>query len=384
MPHREPTSIKHFLAVHSNKGGVGKSSLACNLACGMAARGMRVGLLDGDIHGPSAGLMLGETGRPDPAGEGFVYPLEARGIRFISMANLVTESTPLIWRGAMVHSVLSQFLNQVLWGVLDVLVIDLPPGTGDASLTLAQAVPLSGLVVVTTPQELSVADTARGLNAFRQMRVPILGLVENMSSFSCSHCGEESPLFGQSVADWFCEELDVPLLTRLPVDPSLPGACDEGSPLVVTKPDHPMSRRLMSLVDQLLMKLEADQGVHLFHLEWRDLPADKRQDEPRELAGGELLLQAVWQASARELALLFLDGTRLLLTPRELRLACPCAACVDEWSGRPLLAAERVSEAIALTRLESVGRYALRLYFDDGHDSGLYSFERLRSLVKAR
>jgi ATP-binding protein involved in chromosome partitioning len=309
--------------------------------------------------------------------------LEAWGIRFISMANLVTENTPMIWRGAMVHSVLTQFLNQVLWGVLDVLVIDLPPGTGDASLTLAQAVPLSGLVVVTTPQELSVADTARGLNAFRQMRVPILGLVENMSSFTCSHCGEESPLFGRTVADWFCEELEVPLLARLPVDPSLPGACDEGKPLALTQPEQPFARRLMALVDQLLMKLEADQGVHLFHLEWQDAPAVKRQDKPRELAGGDLLLQAVWQASDRELGLAFLDGSCLMATPRQLRLACPCAACVDEWSGRPLLAAERVGEGLGLIRLESVGRYALRLYFDDGHDSGLYSFERLRSLVHA-
>ncbi len=230
--------VKHIVAVASGKGGVGKSTTAVNLALGLAAAGLKVGVLDADIYGPSMPRLLGVSGRPQPTGEGRVLkPMEAYGLKVMSMGFLVEEETPMIWRGPMVISALTQMLREVAWGELDVLVVDMPPGTGDAQLTMAQQVPLSGAVIVSTPQDLALIDARKGLNMFRRVDVPVLGIIENMSYFLCPKCGERSEIFGHGGAHEEADKLGVPFLGEVPLDRTVRERSDAGQPVVVSEPD---------------------------------------------------------------------------------------------------------------------------------------------------
>jgi len=231
--------VAHIIAVASGKGGVGKSTTAVNLALGLAALGLKVGLLDADIYGPSIPRLLGITDRPQPVSPGsrVLKPLHGFGLKVMSMGFLVEEDTPMIWRGPMVMSALQQMLREVAWGELDVLVVDMPPGTGDAQLTLAQQTPLSGAVIVSTPQDLALIDARKGLNMFRRVDVPVLGIVENMSYFTCTKCGERHEIFGHGGARAEAERLGVPFLGEVPLDLDLRQRSDAGQPIVVSKPD---------------------------------------------------------------------------------------------------------------------------------------------------
>ena len=381
MRHGESTSIRYFVAVHSAKGGVGKSTVAANLAVSLSQRGVRVALLDADVHGPSMGLMMGDDQRPETGpNEDFVYPREKHGVRFLSMANLVTANTPLIWRGAMVHNMLNQFLNGVLWGERDLMLIDMPPGTGDAQLSLAQAVPLTGAIVVTTPQELSLVDSVRGLNAFRQLNVPILGLIENMSGFVCDGCGDRQPLFGEDGGEIMAEEFEMPWLGRVPVDPLACVAGDTGTPVVLAHPDSVAATAFGSISDRLVQRLETSGAAVMFHLEWRVMGWTERQAEPQQAEPSDIDIQAVWQVSNDELGIQWRDGTVSIYGTRALRLACPCAACIDEWTGVKRLDEDSVDMSVQIAHVTSVGRYALAIEFTDGHKTGIYHFDRLRSL----
>lgn len=227
-------NVKHIIAVASGKGGVGKSTVAVNLAVALARAGAKAGILDADIYGPSVPIMLGLRGQKPVQEDGKIVPLRAHGLSVMSIGFLLADNAPLIWRGPMVQTALTQLLRDVAWGEkgseLDVLVVDMPPGTGDAQLTLAQKVPLSGVVIVSTPQEVALLDAAKGLNMFQKMSVPILGIVENMSVFCCPHCQHDTDLFGQGGARKCAETHDVPFLGEIPFSPALRANSDRGLP----------------------------------------------------------------------------------------------------------------------------------------------------------
>lgn len=231
--------VKNIIAVSSGKGGVGKSTTAVNLAVALAKDGAKVGLLDADIYGPSQGIMLGieDGARPKTVEGKFFVPIEAHGIKSMSMAYLVTEKTPMVWRGPMVSGALLQILTQTLWGELDFLIVDMPPGTGDIQLTLSQKFPVSGAVIVTTPQDIALADAKKGIEMFRKVHIPVLGMIENMSMHICSNCGHAEHIFGADGADKLAEDYETEMLGSLPLSKYIREKADEGVP-VVSADDH--------------------------------------------------------------------------------------------------------------------------------------------------
>lgn len=237
--------VKNIIAVASGKGGVGKSTTAVNLALALQAEGARVGILDADIYGPSIGMMLGvpEGKRPDTRENKYFVPMEAHGLQANSMAFVVTEKTPMVWRGPMVSGAVMQLLQQTLWNELDYLIVDMPPGTGDIQLTLAQKVPVTGAVIVTTPQDIALLDGKKGIEMFRKVDIPVLGVVENMSVHICSNCGHEEPLFGHGGGERIAEEYDTTLLGQLPLHMTIREQTDGGTPSVVAEPDSEVARR---------------------------------------------------------------------------------------------------------------------------------------------
>lgn len=245
--------IKNAIAVASGKGGVGKSTVAVNLAVSLARAGASVGLLDGDIYGPNIPTMMGVDTMPPPQ-EGKMVPAEAFGVKFVSIAFMVEPGKPLIWRGPMLHSAIRQFIADVSWGELDYLVVDLPPGTGDAPLSLSQSMPLTGAVIVTMPQQVSLDDAARALEMFRTMEVPILGVVENMS-FLKLESGEVMDLFGQGGGSQLAEAAGTPFLGSIPIDPRVREGGDAGTPVVVSHPDSEVSLALTSVAEQIAARV---------------------------------------------------------------------------------------------------------------------------------
>ena len=248
--------VRHVVAVSSGKGGVGKSTLATNLAVAFARLGDRAGLLDADVYGPDIPLMFGVRDRPRVR-DGRVLPLEAHGVRLMSMGFLLEEEMPAIWRGPIVMGVIRQFLQQVDWGELDVLVVDLPPGTGDAQLSLVQLVKVSGAVVVTTPQDVAVGDVLKAIKMFERVEVPVLGVVENMSGFVCPHCGERTDLFGRGGGRRLAERAGVPFLGEVPLGASVVAAGDRGRPTVADAPESPEGRAFLSVAERVRAALAA-------------------------------------------------------------------------------------------------------------------------------
>lgn len=259
--------VRHILAVASGKGGVGKSTVAANLALALAKTGAQVGLLDCDIYGPSIPMMLAITERPTVIGEK-VVPVEKWGLKILSMGMLATEDTPVIWRGPMVAGILQQFLFQVAWGRLDYLVMDLPPGTGDAQLTLSQIAPLSGAVIVTTPQDVALLDARRGLKMFQQVNVPVLGLVENMSYFVCDQCQKKHAIFKSKGAFRVAKELNLPLLAEIPIDPDVAEGGDSGNPIFISHPESEAALAYEKLARAVTTSLEKNVSEESLHLKW--------------------------------------------------------------------------------------------------------------------
>jgi ATP-binding protein involved in chromosome partitioning len=253
--------VTNIIAVASGKGGVGKSTTAVNLALALKDHGLRVGILDADIYGPSMPRLLGLKGQPQQISGNKLAPMEAYGLKVMSMGFLVDEETPMIWRGPMVMSALSQMLKDVAWGELDVLVVDMPPGTGDAQLTMAQQVPLAGAVIVSTPQDLALIDARKGLNMFRKVNVPVLGIVENMSTFICPHCGEPSNIFGHGGARAEAARLGVPFLGEVPLTIAIRETSDEGRPVVATAPSSAGAVAFRDIAARTLAELERSKGT---------------------------------------------------------------------------------------------------------------------------
>ncbi|MEJ2789585.1 MULTISPECIES: iron-sulfur cluster carrier protein ApbC [unclassified Pseudoxanthomonas] len=234
--------VRNVIAVGSGKGGVGKSTTAVNLALALAADGARVGVLDADVYGPSVPAMLGLSGRPDSPDNKSIEPMRAFGVEAMSIGLLVDQDTPMIWRGPMATSALMQLFNDTLWGDLDYLLIDLPPGTGDIQLTLAQKIPVAGAVIVTTPQDIATLDAKKALKMFEKVEVPVLGIVENMAVHTCSNCGHVEHLFGQGGGERMAAQYGVPLLGSLPLDIAIREQGDAGRPVVVAAPDSPAAQ----------------------------------------------------------------------------------------------------------------------------------------------
>jgi ATP-binding protein involved in chromosome partitioning len=252
----EVPGIRHIIAVASGKGGVGKSTVAANLALALHANGYRVGLLDADVHGPSIPLMMGVSQRPESDDDNRIQPLEKHGIKVISLGLFIAQRTPVIWRGPMINKLLTQFLREVEWGELDYLVLDLPPGTGDAQLTIVQQVPLSGGVIVTTPQDVALLDVQRGIQMFKQVNTPVLGVIENMSYHVCSGCGDRAEIFGHGGGAKMAAQFEIPLLGELPLNATIRAAADSGTPIVVAQPDAAESRAFRDIAVRVAKEAE--------------------------------------------------------------------------------------------------------------------------------
>ena len=256
--------VKNFVMVSSGKGGVGKSTTAVNLAVAMAMQGKKVGLLDADIYGPNVPRMMGVDGvKPDIEGNK-VHPLKAYGVEIMSMGSLMDEGTALIWRGSMIMKAIEQFLRDILWSELDVLVIDMPPGTGDAQLSLAQSVPITAGITVTTPQEVSLDDSRRSLNMFQKLHIPTAGIIENMSGFICPSCDVESDIFGMGTTEPVAKEYDTEVIARIPIEPAIRVGGDTGMPITYHKPDSETAKRYQTAATNLLAfidKVNAEGGA---------------------------------------------------------------------------------------------------------------------------
>jgi len=248
--------VESIIAVGSGKGGVGKTTLAVNLAIALSTLGHKVGLLDADVYGPNVPLMLGASGQPKASSDNRIEPMQAHGLKVISVGFLNPGDKPVIWRGPMLHSIVRQFLGSVEWGVLDYLIIDLPPGTGDVALSLIQTVPLTGAIVVSTPSDVSLQDARKAIEMFRQMKVDLVGVVENMSYFVCPHCHHEIDIFSRGGAERTASEFGVPFLGNIQLDPEIRKAGDTGKPAVLEGEDSPHAKSLYDFARKVASRVE--------------------------------------------------------------------------------------------------------------------------------
>ncbi len=352
--------VKNMIAVASGKGGVGKSTVAVNLALALAKAGARVGLLDADIYGPSIPVMLSGAGKPEVL-DGKLVPMDRYGVKFMSIGLMTEEGSPVIWRGPMATKLIQQFLSDVNWGELDYLLIDLPPGTGDVQLTLTQAAPLTGAVLVTTPQEVAVGITVRGLKMFQQVQVPVLGIVENMSYFHCPHCDARTEVFTHGGGERMARELGLRFLGAVPLDPKLTLAGDAGRPVVdVEGEGRPVSAEAFERISR---ELAAQVSIV------NEQTATMRI-APTEVTAEPAHVVVKWN-----------DGVVSRYPFFELRCLCPCAVCVDEWTGQRRLEKGMVPPEVKALEIRPVGRYAVQISWSDGHSTGIYSYSKLREIA---
>lgn len=354
--------VKHIIAVASGKGGVGKSTTTVNLALGLKSLGLRVGIVDADIYGPSQPRLLGISGQPRVAHGNTIEPLQGWGLKVMSMGFMVDEGTPVVWRGPMVVSALNQMLRETDWagneGPLDVLVVDMPPGTGDVQLTISQAIPLSGAVIVSTPQDLALIDARKGLAMFKRVEVPLLGIIENMSFFVCPSCGTRSDIFGHGGAREEAAKLGVPFLGEIPLHIDIRTKSDTGKPIVATAPE--------SLHAQI----------------YRDIAAKVWTEVER--AKGTLTPPPVLEVSedGRNLKAAFPDGRTFDLSAEMLRVMSPSAEVQGHSPDQRVTVARKKN--VRISEMKGVGNYATRITFDDGHNTGLYTWGYLHLLGREK
>jgi ATP-binding protein involved in chromosome partitioning len=377
--------IRHVIAIGSGKGGVGKSTVSVNLAFALQQIGGWIGLVDADILGPSIPGMLGlPTGQPPATTpDQKIVPADRNNLKVMSMGMLTGDDNPAILRGPMVSKYLRMFISNVQWGNLDYLILDLPPGTGDTQLTLAQSFPLSGAVIVTTPQDVSLKIARRGLRMFETVHVPILGIVENMSTFTCPHCGKATDVFRHGGGERMSRELGVPFLGAIPLDAEIVTCGDEGRPIVLEKPRSIAAEAYLAIATELAGRLQGHPTAALKPFAWN---WDSGQGEPAWLesgvraSGSRTTALGFRRRDARTLSVLWENGDKHDFDVRDLRLACRCAMCVEEMSGRTLLDPTSVRPDVAPRTITSVGNYAVTVAWNDGHSTGIYSFEHLRAL----
>ncbi len=376
--------ITHVIAVGSGKGGVGKSTVSVNLALALQQVGGRIGLVDADVLGPSIPGMLGLPANQPPMATAnqTILPAERYGVKTMSMGMLTGDDNPAILRGPMVNKYLNMFIGDVEWGSLDYLIIDLPPGTGDTQLTLAQNVPLSGAIIVTTPQDVSLKIARRGLRMFEKVQVPILGVIENMSTFTCPHCGKDTDVFRRGGGERMSKELGVVFLGSIPLDADVVTCGDAGLPIVLEKPKSVAAQAYLTIATALARQLQGMSNTSLkpFSWEWSGADAGPGWAEGATArSGSRTTAIGLRRSNPRTLSVLWEDGRQGDFDVRDLRLACPCALCVEEMSGRPLLDPSKVRPDIAPVTLTSVGSYGITIKWNDGHSTGIYSYESLRA-----
>jgi len=379
------SGIRHVIAVGSGKGGVGKSTVSVNLAFALQAIGGRIGLIDADVLGPSIPVMLGlPTGHPPvKSPNGMIVPAERHGLKVMSMGMLTGDDKPAILRGPMVGKYLKMFIDAVEWGELDYLILDLPPGTGDTQLTVTQSIQLSGAIIVTTPQEVSLKIARRGLRMFETVHVPILGVIENMSTFTCTHCGQGTDIFGHGGGERMSRELGVPFLGAIPLDAGIVTSGDEGRPIVLDRAPSPAALVYRAIATELAGRLQGLPAGELkpFVWTWETGAGEPVWGENDVRAEGSRTTAIGYrQRDARTLSILWQDGQRSDFDVRDLRLACQCALCVSEMSGERLIDPKSIRPDVAPRTISSVGNYALTIGWNDGHTTGIYTFELLRAL----
>ena len=376
--------IKHIIAVGSGKGGVGKSTVSVNLALALQEQGANVGIVDADILGPSILGMLSIPAGKKPATttDGRIIPAESEGLKVVSMAMFADDDQPAVLRGPMVSKYLNMFVGAVDWGILDYLILDLPPGTGDIQLTLAQSVPLSGVVIVTTPQAVSLKIARRGLRMFEKVQVKTLGLIENMRTFTCPHCGETTDIFHRGGGEQMSHNLGVPFLGALPLDADIVTSGDEGRPIVAAQPTSFSARVYSAIAEALAAQLDGVENVlKPFRWQWDSNEGAPGWREDATRPDGSLTTPiGLRRRDPSTLTILWEDGRRDDFAVRDLRLACKCALCVEEMSGRKLLDPAKVRADVSPKQITSVGNYAIKFDWNDGHNTGIYSFKDLRAM----
>ena len=386
-------NVQNIVAISSGKGGVGKSTVTANLAMSLALSGARVGILDADIYGPSMVMMFGVHTSPEVKEDRTLVPVSVSGIQIVSMAMFSDPNKATIWRGPMATQMIQNFLHRVHWGNLDYLLIDFPPGTGDIQLTLTQNCPISGAVVVTTPQEVALADVRKGLAMFRAVAVPVLGVVENMSYFICDNCEKRHHIFRQGGGSRTATELKLPFLTEIPLEPAVADSGDAGRPIVYSNPNSPSARAFLDLAGQVASKLAvyaaSASQMGSFNMEFHELPIAPVSPEfaassmPATDASQKPTAQSISRTPEGLLTIGWSDSSFTLYQSRNLRVKCPCAACVDEWSGVQTLDPKSVASDVTLANLYTVGRYALGITFSDGHRGGIFTYDSLRKMTNA-
>lgn len=353
--------VRNIVAIASGKGGVGKSTVAVNLALAITQQGAKVGILDADVYGPSVPGMVGiptDEATPLLQNGSKLEPQTKHGLKLMSMGFLTSKETPVVWRGPMATKLVQQFLGSVDWGDLDYLLVDLPPGTGDIQLTLGQSVPLSGAVIVTTPQDVAAHVAERGARMFPKLNVPILGVVENMSHYDCPECGHRAHVFRSGGGGRAAVLLGAPLLGDIPLEENVADGGDEGVPVVVRNPDRPAARAYQEIAKRLVRRVST--------VMYTMRAAERAQPKEFHVVNeGKLLVD--WS-----------DGHKGEHDLRTLRAKCPCAHCVDEWTGKRRIRAEDVPADMHITGADPIGRYATRFHWSDGHSTGLYTFALLR------
>ena len=354
--------VKHVIAVASGKGGVGKSTVTVNLALGLQSIGLKVGIVDADIYGPSQPRLLGLSGQPQVSHGKVIKPLEGYGLKVMSMGFLVDEGTPVVWRGPMVVSALGQMLRETDWagttGDLDVLVVDMPPGTGDIQLTISQNVPLSGAVIVSTPQDLALIDARKGIGMFKRVEVPILGIIENMSYYLCPSCGTRSDIFGHGGARDEALKLGVPFLGEIPLHMDIRAKSDTGKPVTATMPDSQHAQTFREIAAKVWAEVERAKGT------LTPPPVIDITD------------------SGRNLKCAFPDGRTFDLSAEMLRVMSPSAEVQGHSADQRVTVPRKKN--VKIVDLKPIGNYATRIGFDDGHNTGLFTWGYLHLLGREK
>ncbi len=349
--------VKNIVPVASGKGGVGKSTVSANLAVALSMMGAKVGLMDMDVFGPSIPLLTGAVPASGGNPNRFVPPI-AHGVKVVSMGFFINPGDAVIWRGPMLDKAVKQFLGQVDWGELDYLVVDLPPGTGDIQLSLCQTIPLTGAAVVSTPQDAALQVAEKAIIMFNKLNTPVLGIVENMSGYVCSHCGNKEDVFGVGGAQRYATEHGIPFLGAVPLSIDIRETSDSGQPIVISHPDSPSAKAFMKIAENLAAQIS---------IRTANMGADNRP-----------IPSKIELRSRQQLAIQWSDGKETLLNCYDLRVQCPCAQCVDEMTGERRLNPAAIAKDVWPQNIAPVGRYALHFDWSDGHKSGIYTFEHLR------
>ena len=349
--------VKNIVPIASGKGGVGKSTVSANLALALAKTGAKVGLMDADVYGPSIPTILGIQDKPTQE-NGRLFPVEKFGIKVISMGFFVPANDAVIWRGPMLHKMIQDFLGLVEWGELDYLLVDLPPGTGDIQLSLCQTIPVTGAVIVSTPQDVAWNVAQKAIVMFDKLNAPILGIIENMSGYVCGHCGTQDDIFGSGGAKRAAASLGIAYLGGIPVDASVRKTADEGDPVVHSHPDGSAAKVFISIAEQLTGQIRVQGKAS----DGKKLPVNFGPV-------GQGRVEIEWN-----------DGVKTSHSARELRYLCPCAGCVDENTGERRFKLEWVRPDTTAQAFHPVGRYAVQIVWSDGHATGLYGYDFLRKL----